>query len=577
MKRLFLIIALVLVANPSYAVKQYVVRQADVEGLGARMQREIESLQYLLNAYQTRQFFQLPTDTARVEWLNRYWKSRDPTPTTDENEMRTEHLVRSRLARQLFKSKRWPGWDKRGEVFIRYGAPNLRSTIHAEVTARKTHPPGELWYYGRHGMMVIFRDESLTGHYIYAINALGAVQDITPELAEFLIYDTDVSITAIIPDEYLQFYRDPEFDIDSIDPNWTMSDEWERGIPRVRYTRPRVQGTTESWDDLMDPDLARLLPPEGPAGLFMVDKAAKLAYEFEATLEDTPSAYPFNFESNTFPFFYGIDQFKGGDGVNRVEVNIELPIEPTTDEEAGATRQFTATAVFWDTDYNEVARREQKVVVPVVKAGDEEKLWPVQLVFTLEDNYYRMAVTVSELRAMLRVKDDSTRSVEGSTRESSYRSTVGSRDFTGELALSDILFAQRIGQTDKPSPFTRGALEVVPHPYRRYRQGTAMPFYFEIYNLTVDEDGLSRYNVEYRIIPHSPAKRRFWDRFDNVIAATSSQFSGSGYGPDETLYISVRTENLAPGTYDLLITVECDQSRELTFRQATFRIVEATR
>jgi len=174
MKRLIPAIVLLLLAGPSFAVKQYEVRQADVERLGGKMQREIESLQYVLNAYQTRQFFQLPDDSARAEWLDRYWKSMDPTPTTEVNEMKVEHMVRSRLARQLFRSKRWPGWDKRGEVFIRYGAPNLRSKIHAEVTARKTHPPGELWYYGRHGMMVIFRDESLTGHYVYAINALGA-------------------------------------------------------------------------------------------------------------------------------------------------------------------------------------------------------------------------------------------------------------------------------------------------------------------------------------------------------------------------------------------------------------------
>jgi hypothetical protein len=39
-------------------------------------------------------------------------------------------------------------------VYVRYGPPNYRGIVHAEVTARKVHPPGEVWYYSRHNMVV---------------------------------------------------------------------------------------------------------------------------------------------------------------------------------------------------------------------------------------------------------------------------------------------------------------------------------------------------------------------------------------------------------------------------------------
>jgi len=47
-----------------------------------------------------------------------------------------------------------------------------------------------------------------------------------------------------------------------------------------------------------------------------------------ATVEDTPASYPFNFNRKELPFFFGVDRFRGGEGTNRVDVQIEVPVNP---------------------------------------------------------------------------------------------------------------------------------------------------------------------------------------------------------------------------------------------------------
>ncbi|MBT5319832.1 MAG: tetratricopeptide repeat protein, partial [Chloroflexi bacterium] len=63
-----------------------------------------------------------------------YWKSQDPTPTTADNPKLVEHCRRVAHARRFFGRGMWP-WDKRGEVYIRYGAPQSRQTITSDRDA----------------------------------------------------------------------------------------------------------------------------------------------------------------------------------------------------------------------------------------------------------------------------------------------------------------------------------------------------------------------------------------------------------------------------------------------------------
>ncbi|MFQ5511748.1 MAG: GWxTD domain-containing protein [Candidatus Krumholzibacteriia bacterium] len=546
---LFVVIAGVspVVAGPP----QYKVTRTDVVKLSRPLQQTFAGLQYLLNPYQVRQFLSLEDDEKRVEWIKLFWKQRDPTPTTRKNEMEVEHTIRVKLARQFYGSKKWPGWDKRGEVFVRYGPPDYRGKIWGEVTVnRGMSPPGELWYFRRHDMLVSFQNFGLKGEYIYSIDPLGASENISPEFADFLLYDTSASLTSKIPQDLLEAYAAPVYS--AVPQSTTPGREQE-------YLLSRPRELADAIDALMDPDRVEMLPRDVSA-VFQKDQVRETANNFEIVLDETPSSYPFNFEKKNLPFYFGVDQFKGGKSSNRVDVQIEIPVLVESGRGSVFEETFHTEIVVWDPQFNELSRKEKDVVL---RTGPDVTTWsnllPTQIPLLLETGYYRMAVSVRGLK---------------SGKSSSFRTSFDCNSFDNGLALSDILFARRIAQTETPSLFTRGALEVIPHPLRAYSRSVPMPIYFEIYNLTTDERGVSSYTVEYKIIPHNKEKKHFWQRYRQATPVVSSRFRSSGFGDNEIQHITVNTENLKKGSFDLLITLTDDLSQQVTFKRGTFSLID---
>ncbi len=81
----------------------------------------------------------------RKEWLRKFWKRLDPTPTTEKNEAEEEFIRRVNYARAHFSDfwnyryfrylkdqyirEGWPHapWDARGEIYIKYGEPDFQT------------------------------------------------------------------------------------------------------------------------------------------------------------------------------------------------------------------------------------------------------------------------------------------------------------------------------------------------------------------------------------------------------------------------------------------------------------------
>ena len=66
--------------------------------------------------------------------LARWWRTQDPFPATSTNERVIEHLLRVGTATDLFSDKQaTSGFDDRGLVYIRYGAPRTRTVIQTDL------------------------------------------------------------------------------------------------------------------------------------------------------------------------------------------------------------------------------------------------------------------------------------------------------------------------------------------------------------------------------------------------------------------------------------------------------------
>lgn len=553
MKRVTLCMMLILLAIPfavTTSAPKYRVSRAEIERMSKEMQDTFAGLQYLLSPYQTRQLLSLKSDEERIAWIDLFWKQRDPTPTTPKNEMEVEHNIRVKLARQFYKSNRWPGWDKRGEVFIRYGPPNYRGKIWADVNVREMQPPGELWYYSRHAMLVSFQNFGLKGEYIYSIDPLGPAAKFSPELTEFLLYDTSESLGNQIPPQYLEYYAAPAYAPVPISPIPGREEAF-------KMSRPRELDV--AIDALMDPDRVDMLP-NNVMNVFQHDQIREVANNFEIVLAETPSSYPFNFQQKQLPFYFAVDQFRGGPNTNRVDISVEVPVSIESSEQTDADGTFHAEVVVWDALYNEVLRREADVIVRAAPGVTEwSDLVPTQLMVALEKGYYRLGISMRDA---------------SSGKSSSYRTAFEIDPFGSKLGISDILFARSISEAKSPSIFTRGPLDVVPHPVRIYKRSFPMPIYFELYNLTLDSRGVSSYTLEYKIIPHTKKKEGFWERFRGATPVVSSKFQSSGFGVNEAQHLFVHMDNLSKGSFDLLITLTDDFTQQVAIQKAAFSLVD---
>ena len=140
---------------------------------------------YIITKEEKRAFDALATDEERENFIENFWRRRDPNPDTEENEYREEYYERIAYANEHFTSG-IPGWKTdRGRVYIAWGKPDSIESHPAggsydrpsyEGGGSTTTYPFEIWFY-RHldgvgdGLEIEFVDPTGTGEYRMARNA----------------------------------------------------------------------------------------------------------------------------------------------------------------------------------------------------------------------------------------------------------------------------------------------------------------------------------------------------------------------------------------------------------------------
>jgi len=123
----------------------------------------IQQLQLIAKKDIGRQF-RKATRNEKKKFLQQFWKARDPTPGTPQNELKEEFLRRVDFSNKNFSevATSREGWQTdRGKVYIKNGPPN-----QVERQATDINMPGaEIWYYARLKQRYIFSDRSGNGSY----------------------------------------------------------------------------------------------------------------------------------------------------------------------------------------------------------------------------------------------------------------------------------------------------------------------------------------------------------------------------------------------------------------------------
>ncbi len=140
---------------------------------------------YIITPDEIKAFKKLETDEERENFIENFWRRRDPDPDTEENEYREEFYERIAYANEKFTSG-IPGWKTdRGRIYITFGKPDSIESHPSggsydrpsyEGGGSTTTYPFEIWFY-RHldnvgdGIEIEFVDPTGTGEYRIARNA----------------------------------------------------------------------------------------------------------------------------------------------------------------------------------------------------------------------------------------------------------------------------------------------------------------------------------------------------------------------------------------------------------------------
>ncbi|MBK9163260.1 MAG: GWxTD domain-containing protein [Acidobacteria bacterium] len=144
-----------------------------------------QDVPYIITKEERRAFQALQTDEERENFIENFWRRRDPNPDTEENEFREEYYERIAYANERFTSG-IPGWrTDRGRIYIAWGKPDSIESRPAggaydrpayEGGGTTTTYPFEIWFYRYldgvgDGVEIEFVDPTGTGEYRLARNA----------------------------------------------------------------------------------------------------------------------------------------------------------------------------------------------------------------------------------------------------------------------------------------------------------------------------------------------------------------------------------------------------------------------
>ena len=499
----------------------------------------------------------------RAQFVRAFWQKRDPTPATPGNERLVEHYRRVVYVLQNF-SKDGRKWDRRGDVYIRYGEPahvSKRSDIRFETDAE-----------------VVRVKERLI-----AVLSPEAKQEIIARIGRLRTSTRDVEIeselgevVAVSDFESIDFEMNPNrvfFARRTDDVNTYvrgkelfgrdrpgMSERPMRGIPLYP-----VNGS-EPWEYWIYPDVGggievvfTALTPKGDFDFPDVSQGRKIARFNQRFWEDTRPEVVISRAVNAQPdryvpvgkgvldFHSASADFRGADDKSRLEVYYGVPVLDAIDD-GGEEVVFERGIALFDSSWTPIYRRLDPMPVRVDVGGVEAGTLAIdELALQVLPGRYYLGLQINH---------------PASGRRGGYTQELVVEDYyaVAGLKISDIELAGRV-QVDA-SATDKGGVEVISLPSRTYKTGQPVVIYYEVYDLKIDDFGQTKYRVDYRITPREGklsgvqvlrALGRLLGIEEKAVVTIS--YERTGTGSDEYNYLEIDPGESKPGRYEIAVVI----------------------
>lgn len=544
------------------------------------------------------QDYERTPESERPEFLKQFWIRRDLDLLTEVNERLFEHNRRVWYALQHFSQGQIP-WDARGTIYIRYGDPDHRSRsgqAAAQMTAAVEQVKERL-------ALALYGPESMDETFIGPVYPVRSNQSFMGALDPSAIQRVDeggnLLGSGIILDDgaetiegtgeaggaqqdaldnFHQRQTRPD-NIHHFRPVTTSGDmtivPWESWVYTNLGEGIEITFTDEHSNGIYDyapiPDFPEA---DGAIGLHRYSQFAYFSpYTAAARAAiEIPDFYRPGGAMSGLGFSYDFADFRSPDGNTTFEIYFGIdPVEMGTFA-SGDTSTILAdcAVVLTDTSYAE-AYRTQTLIAYRTLLGHEK--WPEG---TFIPNTLSLNVPAGEYLLTVQLND------RASKRKGIYRHRVHVESYAGqELRLSDIQLGWNISDKGGDEKFRKGDIWVIPMTTRAYREDQSAHVYYELYNLTQNTFGETRYRITYTISAEDP-KRPFNLLRSSVGALTKLiarkdktqvkvSFDQTGNELATTGYFELPLKKVKPGYNRLTITVEDLTSEQITTKEVLFR------
>ena len=525
--------------------------------------------------------------TERLDYLEKFWLRRDSDILTRINERIIEHYRRVWYARTFFSKKVFP-WDKRGEVYIRYGEPDHRSSkrqlsVSREVEAVRTRMAVDLYgpaatYLTFTGPVFPIRSSprrpdigfDIATESFDAPGELG--ETVGPDPAEA---EGDANMLGLNPTSMLDELGNPNLRLTFENYAPVTVERSAETVPWETWTYTQLQGGVEFTftDEFGSGDYEFAQVPPIPTGENKLANAARmLEYApgtvFQRTIAQTPDYYRPSIRGAALHFYYDLADFRGSEGQTNFEVYYGIPpreVDIVKGDEDFMIRVQSSMALM-NEDYTHIYRATDDFFYQNSKGFSQARgvFVPDQLQVQVPPGKYELQVQLKDM---------------ASGRTGIYKQSVEVSDYAPDgLHISGIQLASSIGDEGMNDRFRKGELWVIPVPSRAYTKEQKVYAYFEIYNLKRNDYGQTRYKVKYlvRFTPEATVGiagaittglRSLFKRKKPQVSVTYEQV---GTKRSEYEYVELDLRQAKAGVNVLEITVEDLVSGEARVREVVF-------
>ncbi len=146
--------------NAVRRTRSFSVRWLGMPSFATDLDRAVEQLKYIEKGSAFKKMKNAKGDEKRQEFMA-FWKSKDPTPGTEQNELMEEYYRRVAYSDATFSSTR-DGWKTdRGMIYIILGPPTDVERRHHD----SGNKPYEVWYYSGLNRSFVFVDQTGYGDF----------------------------------------------------------------------------------------------------------------------------------------------------------------------------------------------------------------------------------------------------------------------------------------------------------------------------------------------------------------------------------------------------------------------------